>query len=270
LTTDQTPDDAFSLVYDSAPLNQETAILGTPSALLEASATAPLADWFVRLSDVAPDGTVIMITGGGLNGAQRDSASEPTDLEPGRVYPLKVDMHFTSWVFPRGHRIRLAVSNALWPMIWPTPHTMTTSLQIGGQQSSRLVMPVVPLESNLPPPTFVPPTPSNQLPGVHSSESWLPGELWTKLRDELHQATKWEWHGGPESTQFPWGSTRHQDKLTFEVQDAHPEAASFHGDGETEVTLPGRDLLWRTRSIFAAIKLTSITNFGGNCVTMAS
>ncbi len=244
LTTDQTPDDAFSLVYDSAPLGEDTAILGMPSALLEASATAPLADWFVRLSDVAPDGTVIMITGGGLNGAQRHSASQPSDLEPGRVYRLQVDMHFTSWVFPRGHRIRLAVSNALWPMVWPTPYAMTTSLQLGGQQASRLVLPIVPRESKLPPPAFVPPTPSSQLPGVHSTGNWLPGELWTKLRDELNQATKWEWHGGVEGTQFPWGRTRHQDKLSFQVQDAHPEAASAHGEGETEVDLPGRDLLW--------------------------
>jgi hypothetical protein len=244
LTTDQKPDDAFSLVYDSDPLSEDTAILGMPSALLEASATAPLADWFVRLSDVAPDGTVIMLTGGGLNGAQRDSESQPTDLEPGRVYPLKIDMHFTSWVFPRGHRIRLAVSNALWPMIWPTPYTMTTSLQLGGQQPSRLVLPVVPTKSKLPPPNFVPPEPSSQLPGVHSSGNWLPGELWTKLRDELHQSTTWEWHSGPQVTEFPWGRTRHTDKLRFEVQDAHPETASGHGEGETEVDLPGRNLLW--------------------------
>ena len=244
LTTDQKPDDAFSLVYDSDPLSEDTAILGMPSALLEASATAPLADWLVRLSDVAPDGTVIMLTGGGLNGALRDSESQPSDLDPGRVYPLKIDMHFTSWVFPRGHRIRLAVSNALWPMIWPTPYTMTTSLQLGGQQPSRLVLPVVPLKSKLPPPNFVPPGQSSQLPGVHSSGHWLPGELWTKLRDELHQSTTWEWHSGPQVTEFPWGRTRHTDKLRFEVQDAHPETATAHGEGETEVDLPARKLLW--------------------------
>jgi hypothetical protein len=244
LTTDQTPDDAFSLVYDSAPLTENMAILGRPQAMLEASATAPLADWFARLSDVAPDGTVTMVTGAGLNGAQRDSASEPSDLEPGRIYPLAIDMHFTSWVFPRGHRIRLAVSNALWPMIWPTPYPMTTSLQLGGEKPSRLLLPVVPLESKLPPPVFAPPEPSSQLPGVHSSGDWLPGELWTKQRDELHQATTWEWRAGKAITKFPWGRTMHTDKLRFEVQDAHPDIASAHGEGETEVDLPGRNLRW--------------------------
>ena len=56
-TADQRPIDAFSLVYDSAPLAKDTAILGWPKAFLQVSASAPLADWFVRLSDVAPDGT---------------------------------------------------------------------------------------------------------------------------------------------------------------------------------------------------------------------
>ena len=123
LLSDPRPVDAFSLVYDSAPLENEVAILGRPHALLQASATAPLADWFARLSDVAPDGTVTQITGAGINGAQRESMSEPRDLEPGKVYPLDIEMHLTSWVFPKGHRIRVAISNALWPMMLPTPYT---------------------------------------------------------------------------------------------------------------------------------------------------
>src|SRR6202158_2489214 len=82
LLSDPRPVDAFSLVYDSAPLDHEVAILGRPHALLRASASAPLANWFARLSDVAPDGTVTQITGAGLNGAQRDNASDPRDLVP--------------------------------------------------------------------------------------------------------------------------------------------------------------------------------------------
>src|SRR5262249_1749258 len=111
LLSDVRPVDAFSLVYDSEPLKEDLAILGRPNALLHASATAPLADWFARLSDVAPDGTVTQITGAGLNGAQRESMSEPRDLEPGKTYPLDIEMHLTSWVFPKGHRIRVAISN---------------------------------------------------------------------------------------------------------------------------------------------------------------
>ncbi len=138
LLTDQRPVDAFSLTYDSAPLKEDLAILGRPHAVLDASSSAPLADWFARLSDVAPDGSVTLVTGAGLSGAQRESKSgsptDPKDLEPGKTYVLDVEMHVTSWVFPKGHRIRLAVSNALWPMVWPTPYNMTTALELGEQE----------------------------------------------------------------------------------------------------------------------------------------
>ncbi len=116
-------------------LLKETAILRRPKAILQLRLTAPLADWFVRLSDVAPDGTVTMVTGAGQSGAQRDSAAIPTNLEVGRDYRLPIELHVTSWVFQRGHKIRVAISNALWPMIWPTPYPMTTSLQIAGSTS---------------------------------------------------------------------------------------------------------------------------------------
>ena len=113
----QNPVDAVSLVYDSAPLSRELAILGRPRAILHASATAPLAHWFVRLTDVAPDGTSTLITGGGLNGAQRNSSTRPEPLEPGRTYPLEVNLHFTSWVFQPGHRIRVAIRGRGQPLL---------------------------------------------------------------------------------------------------------------------------------------------------------
>ena len=57
--------------------------------MLRVSSDAPLADWFVRLSDVAPDGRVTLVTGAGINGAQRNSMADPKDLSPGKVYPLR-------------------------------------------------------------------------------------------------------------------------------------------------------------------------------------
>ncbi len=99
---DQRPTDAFSLVYDSKPLEGDLEILGFPTALLTVSADAPRANWFVRLSDVAPDGTVTQVAGAGFNGTHRASAREPKALVPGETFPLEIEMHFTSWVFPGG------------------------------------------------------------------------------------------------------------------------------------------------------------------------
>ena len=247
LTPDQRPVDAFSLAYDSAPLSEETAVLGRPRAILQASATAPVANWFVRLSDVAPDGTTTLVAGAGLNGTQRDSPSDPRDLDPGRFYSLEVDLHFTSWVFPRGHRVRVGVSNALWPMIWPTPYAMTTALQLGGREPSRLVLPVVPLKSLLPAPSFRPPVvrPDDSLPGLHSSGETWPGH-WTVERDEARQATRVEWRGD-DASEFPWGKEKDHEQLTYEVADARSDISSVHGEAETDVDLPDRALVWRTQ-----------------------
>ena len=146
---------------------------GHAQGVAHASATAPLAHWFVRLSDVAPDGTVTLVAGAGLNGAHRESAEKPKPLEPGRVYDLEIDMHFTSWVFPKGHSIRLAVNNAQWPMAWPTPYPMTTSLHLGGENPTRVVLPVVP-HADRPRPSFLAPAedPKRCRGTAASSRSW--------------------------------------------------------------------------------------------------
>jgi predicted acyl esterase len=242
LLSDPRPVDAFSLVYDSAPLHQDVAILGRPHALLRAAATVPLADWFARLSDIAPDGTVTQITGAGINGAQRDSMSEPRDLEPGKVYALDVEMHLTSWVFPRGHRIRVAISNALWPMVLPTPYPMTTSLELGGSDGSRIVLPVVP-EHGVAPPAFSLPEPSEERADIKSEGFPWPGE-WTVERDEARHKTTVHWKG-QDSAEYPWGKEIDYENLTYDADDAHPETSSVRGEAESVFTLKGRTLTWR-------------------------
>src|SRR5262249_53736821 len=139
-------------------LAEDVAILGRPAVVLRAAADATHANWFARLEDVAPDGRITMVTGAGLNGDQRDSSENPAELVPGRIYRLSFDLHLASWVFPKGHRIRLALSNALWPMTWPTPFRMTTSVDLGGVDPSRIELPRVPLRG-MPAPHFESPAP---------------------------------------------------------------------------------------------------------------
>jgi uncharacterized protein len=241
LLSDQRPVDAFSLVYDSAPLEQDLAIIGRPHALLEASADAPLADWFARLSDVAPDGMVTQITGAGLSGAQRDSMSDPKPLEPGTIYPLDIEMHLTTWIFPKGHRIRLSVSNALWPMVLSTPYNMTTSLQLGVPGGSRLTLPVVPAQGAATV-HMSPPQPSEERSDLKSFGFPWPGE-WLVTRAEGRQKTTVVWKGKMGS-QYPWGKETDLEKLTYEIEDSHPEVNVIHGEAETTMELKGRVLVW--------------------------
>jgi predicted acyl esterase len=240
LLSDQRPVDAFSLVYDSEPLQAELAIMGRPHALLRASADAPLANWFARLSDVAPDGTVTQITGAGLSGAQRDSMSDPKPLEPGKAYDLDVEMHLTTWVFPKGHRIRLSVSNALWPMVLSTPYNMTTSLRLGGNDGSRLTLPVVPLKGAAA--HVSPPQPAEERTDLKSFGFPWPGE-WLVTRDEGRQKATVLWKGKM-GGEYPWGKETDLEKLTYEIDDAHPEVNVIHGQAETTLELKDRVLVW--------------------------
>jgi uncharacterized protein len=240
LLSDQRPVDAFSLVYDSAPLTEELAIMGRPHALLQASSDAPLANWFARVSDVAPDGSVTQITGAGLSGAQRESMSAPQPLQPGKVYPLDVEMHLTTWVFPKGHRIRLSVSNALWPMVLSTPYNMTTSLQLGGVSGSRLTLPVVPLHGVQP--RVSPPQPPEERSDLKSFGFPWPGE-WDVTRDEGRQKTTVLWKGKM-GGEYPWGQETDLEQLTYEIDDAHPEINVIHGEAETTLNLKNRVLVW--------------------------
>src|SRR4030095_14268954 len=111
----------------------------------------------------------------GKSGAPGASAREPEAIEPGQPFPLEIEMHFTSWVFPKGHRIRLAVSNAQWPMNWPTPYPTTTSLYLGSEVW-RPLLPVVPAASpKRPSPSYLPiPEKEPRLPGYEAIEMETP------------------------------------------------------------------------------------------------
>jgi uncharacterized protein len=247
LLTDQRPTDAFSLTYDSPVLTEEVAILGLPRVSLQVAADARLADWFVRLSDVAPDGRVTLVTGAGINGAQRHSMAQPEDLVPGKVYPLSLDLHLASWVFPKGHRIRVALSNALWPMNWPTPYPMTTSVILGGDAGSRVVLPRVPVHGPAAP-AFAAPEPIEEpagIKGIGGGGAAWPGE-WTVLRDEARQRSTVTWKGAT-AVSYPWGRFDHSEKLTYDIDDAHPDIARVQGDSEYIQAVKDHVLTWRGR-----------------------
>lgn len=251
VNADQRSVDSYSLIYDSEPLPQSLSILGRPRACLQATAGAPSAEWFVRVSDVAPDGAATLVAGGGMNGAHRESPGNPTPLEPGREYALCFDLHLTSWIFPPDHRIRVAISNAMWPMIWPTPYPMTTSLRLGGADGSRIDLPVVPNRGPLPIPQFHAPE-SQGTSGAEAAgppaelnvSSNVPALSWTVSRDPVHQQAGVEWRGGS-SADYSWGREETRERMVYRADDLHPENSSVHGEVEIEVRLKDRTLLWR-------------------------
>ncbi|MFT5138380.1 MAG: putative acyl esterase [Lysobacterales bacterium] len=250
---DQQPTDDFSLVYDGEVLDEDIEILGFPHAVLNVATSAPRANWFVRLSDVAPDGRVTQVAGAGLNGSHRNSARDPEDLPVDEMIPLDIEMHFTSWVFQKGHRIRFAINNAQWPMLWPTPYAMKTKLQIGGPSGSYLSLPVVPFEER-PVPAFLPPAGHPAANGYEALDiGTISGYAEIVSQDKNPEtgvvtivATN---EGG---SRYPWGTESYQERIEHRTDDEHPENTSVTGTYHIEVTLPERVLLWETELLFSS------------------
>jgi putative CocE/NonD family hydrolase len=230
VTPDQQPMDDHSLVYDSEPLAEPLEILGFPRALLRVSTDATRANWVVRISDVSPAGQVTQISGAGFNGAHRESARDPSALVPGEVFDLDIEMMFTSWVFPRGHRIRLAVSNAQWPMFWPTPFPMTTTLELGGDRGSRLVLPTVP-PADRPVPAFPAPAENPAMAGFETLDSGTVsgyGEIGAVQRDpDTGEAFGVATNSGGE--RYPWGVERFEERIEHRTNDRNPALTSVTG-----------------------------------------
>jgi uncharacterized protein len=242
LAFDQRPLDEASLVYDSPPMEKAVEILGFPRAHLVVESDAAVANWFVRLCDVSPEGAVTLVTGAGLSGPQSaGSTSDPVDLEPGRVYAIDMELHATSWVFEPGHRVRFSVSNALWPMIWPTPSPMVTGLHIGGVEGSWFELPVLsPTAGERRRPRFEEPGQVVEAPGFDALDD-PSGGGWERRRDGSTVTVSWR---GGSAARTPWGEDRYEESLEWRVDDEDPAHASVEGTSRTTVRAGGRLLEW--------------------------
>lgn len=103
------------LVYTSEFLDRDIEVIGPIQVGLYASSDAPDTDFVARLVDVYPDGRAIYIAEGILRARYRESTSHPKWLEPGVVYPLKIDLAGTANAFLKGHRIRVDITSSEFP-----------------------------------------------------------------------------------------------------------------------------------------------------------
>jgi uncharacterized protein len=145
---EQTPDDRNSLVFDSAPLAADIEILGHPVARIRVAANKPVAKVALRLCEVTASGKSWLVTYGLLNLTHRDGHENPVALTPQQAYDIRVDLSFIAHRFKAGSRIRLSVSESLWPLVWPSPEVVTLMLTEG---KSSLELPV---RERVPDPSF--------------------------------------------------------------------------------------------------------------------
>ena len=147
LPGDQRIDDARSLCFDSAPLDERLEILGQARLELDCAVDRPLAQLVARLVDLPPDGPARRVGLAVLNLCHRRDHGAPEPLEPGRRLSVAVDFPDVAYGFAAGHRLRLALSTSYWPVIWPAPEPVTLTVHTG---SSRFVLPRRPISPDAP------------------------------------------------------------------------------------------------------------------------
>jgi hypothetical protein len=179
---DQRGEDGNGLVYDAEPLTDRLEILGAPVVTLELAADRRCALVAVRLNDVAPDGASTRVSYGLLNLTHRDSHENPTALEPGRRYTVRVRLNDIAHAFPPGHRIRVAVTNQYFPLALTSPEPTTLTVYPPGA----LELPVRPPraeDARLPP--FGPPLTAKGLPATEHE----PAGRWRAVEHDLATGT---------------------------------------------------------------------------------
>ena len=145
LALDQRPDDAGSLVFQTELLDAPLEVLGRPRLTLRVAVDAPLGNLCARLVDVHPDGTAARVSFGVLNLAHRAGNQDPKPMTPGKAEEVVLTLDACGYRFRPGHRIRLAISTAYWPMILPPPTAVAATVETA---ASSLLLPVRPAEDD--------------------------------------------------------------------------------------------------------------------------
>ncbi len=111
------------LVYTSDVLTEPLTFAGNIEAKLSVSTDTPDADWVVKLIDVHPDGFAPHLARGILRGRYRRSLLKPELMQPGQVYEITIDLGPAAATIAKGHRLRVDISGADFPLYDRNPNT---------------------------------------------------------------------------------------------------------------------------------------------------
>ncbi|CAM5613942.1 hypothetical protein SALBM311S_12353 [Streptomyces alboniger] len=248
LPPDQREEDARSVCFEFE-VGEETWVLGRPAVRLRLSSEVPRGQVIARVCDVAPDGSSTLVTRGVLNLSARQGRDRAVPWAPGATEDVEFELNGIGHVFPAGHRIRLAVSSAYWPWIWPQPESAAGfTLDPAG---SVLELPVRDHEMDGSV-TFEEPEQSEPLGVAHPVTLDEPRPERLVVRD----VAKGEWrlevdprYGG--TRVYPDGLEFAEDALgTYTIDEADPLSARARSDWSVRLHRPelGWEATVRTRS----------------------
>jgi putative CocE/NonD family hydrolase len=236
---DLRPDEVLGPCFDGPVLEQPLDLIGDAVAELTVSSSAPDGYFFVRLGDVAPDGTSMLITRGGLLLSRRDGRTSPSLVEPGTVHRLEVPLLSCAYRVPVGHRLRLSIAGADLENAWPPPYAAEHRIHLGGVSASSIRLPVLDPQVDLPVPEFAPsPVPISETPELR----------FEVVRDQMADTVTSRTDGWTGSASRAWG----RNHTRFTVSRRDPAVAEAFGEYEFDVPLPIGTMSVRARSVLTS------------------
>ncbi|HET7295119.1 MAG TPA: CocE/NonD family hydrolase [Vicinamibacteria bacterium] len=146
-------------VFETGPLTEAVTVIGRIRAEIFVSVDAPDADLWLKLHDVAPDGTAYNLMSPGLDlmrASYRDGGPERKPLEAGKPVLLRFEDLMTGNRFAAGHRLRLVLTPSFLPHFSRNLHTgesetvssrsrsARVTIHFDAKHPSRLVLPTAP------------------------------------------------------------------------------------------------------------------------------
>lgn len=112
------------LVYTSAPLSDDLAVVGPVTVKLWAGSSARDTDFTAKLVDVHLDEFAHNVLDRIVRARfRKGSKVAPSLINPGRIYEYAIELGNTAVLFRKGHRIRLEVSSSNFPHFDRNPNT---------------------------------------------------------------------------------------------------------------------------------------------------
>lgn len=131
LPGDQRWDDALSVCWEGAPQTAPLELLGRAVVEADVALDQPQGNLIARLVDVWPDGTARLIARGVLNLSHRAGSEAPQPMVPGVPARVRLVLDECGHRLLPGHRLRLALSTAYWPLVLPGPAPVVATLTAG-------------------------------------------------------------------------------------------------------------------------------------------
>ncbi|WP_052864811.1 CocE/NonD family hydrolase [Streptomyces niger] len=260
LPPDQREEDGRSVCFDLPELTERVEILGRPRVTLRLTSEVPRGQVIARICDVAPDGSSTLVTRGVLNLLTRHGRDRAVEWMPGTTEDVTFELNGIGHAFPAGHRIRVALSSAYWPWVWP--HAGSEAGWTVDPAASSVELPVRTPRADEPEITFEQPEQSEPL-GVVFPDGGDQRPERKVVRDVA--AGTWTLEVDPRyggTRIYPDGLEFTEDALeTYRIDSADPESAATRSDWSIRLRRPdlGWDARVRTRS--------EITTDAGDFVT---